>query len=153
MATPSRPPRVIVPAWFSVICYNRLINLHKVVVARNQVSLSIINEWLIGIFTQRNIRFIANQNRVQTCKVLFLCPHSEKFKMNRNGNSILSENICDLLLVWNVFSILFHYKCSGFFIRIGFPFLSGIKLWKKRIPFWSKIQNDFVLIKNAFPFV
>ena len=25
--------------------------------------------------------------------------HSEKFKMNRNGNSILSENICDLLLV------------------------------------------------------
>ncbi len=28
--------------------------------------------------------------------------HSEKFKMNRNGNSILSENICDLLLVCNV---------------------------------------------------
>ncbi len=25
--------------------------------------------------------------------------HSEKFKLNRNGNSILSENICDLLLV------------------------------------------------------
>ncbi len=24
---------------------------------------------------------------------------SEKFKMDRNGNSILSENICDLLLV------------------------------------------------------
>ncbi len=39
--------------------------------------------------------------------------HSEKFKMNRNGNSILSENICDLLLVWNVFSFLLHYKRSG----------------------------------------
>ncbi len=38
--------------------------------------------------------------------------HSEKFKMNRNGNSILSENICDLLLVWNVLSILLHYKCT-----------------------------------------
>ncbi len=25
--------------------------------------------------------------------------HSEKFKMKRNGNSILSENICDLLIV------------------------------------------------------
>ena len=30
---------------------------------------------------------------------VILVPHSEKFKMNRNGNSILSENICDLLLV------------------------------------------------------
>ncbi len=34
-----------------------------------------------------------------------LSAHSEKFLMNRNGNSILSENISDLLLVWNVFSI------------------------------------------------
>ncbi len=67
--------------------------------------------------------------------------HSEKFKMNRNGNSILSENICDLLLGGNVFSILLHYKCSGFFIRMVFPFLSGTKLWKNNIPFWSKMLN------------
>ncbi len=46
-------------------------------------------------------------------KGLGIVVHSEKFKTNRNGNSILSENICDLLLVLNVFSILVHYKCSG----------------------------------------
>ncbi len=37
--------------------------------------------------------------------------------MNRNGNSILSENKSNLLLVWNALSILLHYKCSGFFIK------------------------------------
>ncbi len=52
--------------------------------------------------------------------------HSEKFKMNWNGNSILSENKSNLLLVWNVLSILLHYKCSGFFVRMGFPYLHQI---------------------------
>ncbi len=52
--------------------------------------------------------------------------HSEKFKMNRNGNSILSENISDLLPVQNVFSILLHHKCSGFFTltkKVNFIFI------------------------------
>ena len=42
-----------------------------------------------------------------------LALHSEKFKMNWNGISILSENKSNLLLVRNAFSILLHYKCSG----------------------------------------
>ena len=54
--------------------------------------------------------------------------------MNRNGISIPSEFKSNLLLVWNAFSILLHDKCSGFFIRMGFTFLSGIKLGKKSIP-------------------
>ena len=29
--------------------------------------------------------------------------HSENLLMDRNGKSILSKNMCDLLLVWNVF--------------------------------------------------
>ena len=37
--------------------------------------------------------------RPQTTNMARHQTHSEKFKMNRNGNSILSENICDLLLV------------------------------------------------------
>ncbi len=52
--------------------------------------------------------------------------HSEKFKMNRNGNSILSENICDLLprngkplaavIEWNLHSqIKYQYwECSKY---------------------------------------
>ena len=40
--------------------------------------------------------------------------HSGKTKMNQTGNTILSENICDLLLIWNIFSLfewdsLFRY--------------------------------------------
>ena len=31
--------------------------------------------------------------------------HSKKFKMNENGNTILFEKKCDLLLIWNLSSI------------------------------------------------
>ena len=40
------------------------------------------------------------------CQIASTLIHSEKFKMNRNGNSILSENICDLLLVGNTSTLL-----------------------------------------------
>ncbi len=79
--------------------------------------------------------------------------HSEKFKMNRNGISILSENKSNLLLVWNSFSILLHYKCSGFFIRMGFTFLSGIKLEKNHILFSSRMIDAVLLVYNEIPFV
>ncbi len=108
----------------------------------------VINGWPIGfarLFAHRHFLplrtadFAKKKKKKDNGYHGLLSPHSEKFKMNQNGNSILSENICDLLLVWNVFSILLHYKCSGFFIRTEFPFLSGIKLWKNHIPFWSKM--------------
>ncbi len=38
--------------------------------------------------------------------------------MNEDANFILNEKKCNLLMVWNTFSILVHYKCSGFFTGI-----------------------------------
>ncbi len=45
--------------------------------------------------------------------------------MNRNDNTILSENMCDLLLIWNIFSLLewdSHFHCTFYFhARIETP--------------------------------
>ncbi len=48
----------------------------------------------------------------------FAMVHSEKFKMNRNGNSILSKNICDLLLEIH-FLFSFTINAVVNFIMIG----------------------------------
>ena len=37
----------------------------------------------------------------------YMCTtYSEKFKMNQNGNTILSVRTCNLLLIWNIFCLL-----------------------------------------------
>ena len=38
--------------------------------------------------------------------------HSEKIKMNWNGNTILSGNIYNLILIWNIFIQCMNFECA-----------------------------------------
>ncbi len=83
--------------------------------------------------------------------------HSEKLKINRIGNTILSEKICDLLIIWNLFSLLewdphFHYKFY-FYLRMENPsqqVRNGTSISKRNAHFES-VKGSEILCQTYGP--
>ncbi len=114
------------------ICKNRMQYFHEKQCLKNQIKLTdkkLMDSSDLGV---KPDKLESHQLKHTTCKKICRIlkesknPYTLKnFKLNRNGNSILSEKICDLLLVWNVFSILLHYKCNGFFMSLSLFWLDN----------------------------